>query len=126
MKARSRFTAVALTLSFIVVALASGASATAGPGGWDHLGHGATATTPSLNGTVSAFNGEAPGVLYVGGAFTDAGGDPNADYIASWSGGAWKSLGATPLTGGVTSIAYRNGKVYAGGVFVNAGGNPNA
>ena len=23
-----------------------------GPGGWDHLGHGATATTPSLDGTV--------------------------------------------------------------------------
>src|SRR4051812_26984017 len=106
--------------------LATGASATAGPGGWDHLGHGATATTPSLNATVSALNTDAPGVLYVGGAFTDAGGDPNADIIASWSGGAWKPLGAPPLTGGVTSIAYRNGKVYVGGGFVNAGGNPNA
>jgi hypothetical protein len=106
--------------------LATGASATPGPGGWDHLGHGATATTPSLNATVSAFNADAPGVLYVGGAFTDAGGDPNADSIASWSGGAWKALGAPPLTGGVSSIAYRNGKVYVGGVFVNAGGNPNA
>jgi hypothetical protein len=106
--------------------LATGASATAGPGGWNHLGHGSTATTPSLNGTVSAFNADAPGVLYVGGAFTDAGGDPNADFIATWSGGAWKALGASPLTGGVTSIAYRDGKVYAGGVFVNAGGNPNA
>jgi hypothetical protein len=117
---------VAATASIAVVALATAASATAGPGGWDHLGHGASATTPSLNGTVSAFNVDAPGVLYVGGAFTDAGGDPNADFIASWSGGAWKALGASPLTGGVNSIAYRDGKVYAGGVFLNAGGNPNA
>src|SRR3954470_3617936 len=106
--------------------LATGASATAGPGGWDHLGHGATATTPSLNATVSAFNTDASGVLYVGGAFTDAGGDPNADYIAAWTGAAWKALGASPLNGGVDAIAYRNGKVYAGGVFTNAGGNPNA
>src|SRR4051812_5135975 len=89
---------VAVTASIALIVLATGASATAGPGGWDHLGHGATDTTPSLNGTVSAFNTDAPGVLYVGGAFTDAGGDPNADYIASWSGGAWKALGASPLT----------------------------
>ena len=79
-----------------------------------------------MNGTVSALNADAPGVLYVGGAFTDAGGDPNADYIAAWTGAAWKALGASPLNGGVSSIAYRNGKVYAGGVFTNAGGNPNA
>jgi hypothetical protein len=117
---------VAVTASVALFALATGASGTAGPGGWDHLGHGATATTPSLNGTVSALNADAPGVLYVGGAFTDAGGDPNADYIAAWTGEAWKALGASRLNGGVDAIAYRNGKVYAGGVFTNAGGNPNA
>src|SRR5262245_65733075 len=31
--------------------------------------------------------------VYVGGAFTDAGGNANADYIARWNGSSWKALG---------------------------------
>jgi hypothetical protein len=65
-------------------------------------------------------------VLYVGGAFTDAGGNASADFIASWNGTKWAALGASTLNGGVFAVAYYNGKVYAGGVFTNAGGNPNA
>jgi hypothetical protein len=62
----------------------------------------------------------------VGGNFTDAGGDPNADYIARWDGTTWKALGASKLNAQVTAIAYRNGKVYAGGTFSAAGGDTNA
>lgn len=119
----------ALALTFVMTAmipLASAASAV-GPGGWDHLGVGATTAMPSLNGTVTALNTDAPGVLLVGGNFTSAGGKANADRIARWNGSAWSALGSTPLSNGaVFAIAYHDGKVYAGGTFINAGGNPNA
>ena len=117
---------VAALASAALVALTTGASATPGPGGWDNLGTGATPTTAALNGAVYAYNSSAPGVLYAGGAFTDAGGNANADSIASWDGTKWASLGPSGLNGGVFAIAYYAGKVYAGGVFTNAGGNANA
>ena len=68
----------------------------------------------------------ASGVLYAGGAFTDAGGDAGADYLAKWSNGRWTRATSSPLVGAVNAVAYRNGKLYAGGNFINAGGNPNA
>jgi hypothetical protein len=105
--------------------LAAGASAV-GPGGWDHLGDGGAPGTPSLNGTVAAFNIDSPGVLLVGGPFTDAGGNPDADHIAAWNGTAWSAFGAVPLNGGVNAIAYKDGRVFAGGTFINAGGDQNA
>jgi hypothetical protein len=108
------------------VELSQFASATPGPGGWDNLGTGATATASALNGAVFALTPGSTGVLYAGGAFTDAGGDPTADFLAQWSGGDWSGIATTPLPGAVNAVAYRNGRLYAGGVFTNAGGNPNA
>src|SRR4051794_12628963 len=96
------------------------------PGGWGHLGTGGPAATPALEGARYTLNGDAPGGLLVGGAFTNAGGVPDADYLARWTGSRWEAIGATPLGGGVQAIAYRGGKIYAGGLFTNAGGNPNA
>jgi hypothetical protein len=80
----------------------------------------------ALNGIVHALSSDAPGGLLVGGDFTDAGGDPDADYVARWDGRAWKALGTGKLTGAVHAIAYRAGKVYVGGTFQNAGGSPDA
>jgi hypothetical protein len=97
----------------------------AGPGGWDHLGHGATASVPALDGSVDALNADNPGTLYVGGNFLNAGGHAAADHIASWNGTSWSTVGPG-LNGDVHAIAYHAGKVYAGGTFTNAGGNPNA
>jgi len=97
-----------------------------GPGGWTHLGHGSTTTTPSLDGTVYALNADDPGLLLVGGNFTTAGGNTNANQIATWNGTAWGALGTGIGNGGVFAIAYHDGKVYAGGTFLNAGGNANA
>ena len=34
--------------------------------------------------------------IYVGGWFTNAGGNPNADYIARWDGSTWNALGSGP------------------------------
>jgi len=117
---------VVLLLSIVVfVTLATGTVATPGPGGWDNLGSGPSGRS-ALNGTVDALNVDASGVLYAGGAFTDAGGDANADYIAKWTGGKWKGLGSPALNGAVFGIAVQGGKVYVGGVFTNAGGNPDA
>jgi hypothetical protein len=107
-----------------VLYLAATASA-AGPGGWDHLGHGATASVPALDGAVYALNADNPGTLYVGGHFLNAGGHTAADHIASWNGTSWSAVGPG-LNGDVHAIAYHAGKVYAGGTFTNAGGDPEA
>ena len=75
--------AFALALSLAVVVLGRGAAAAALPGGWEQVGSNTAAPKqPALNGIVNALNTDRPGVMYVGGNFTDAGGDPNADYIA--------------------------------------------
>ena len=113
---------IAATLS---LAAATPAAAT-GRGSWDHVGNGGTGGTPSLNAIVSALH-QFGTVLYVGGNFTNAGGDPNADRIAKWDGVAWSALGTSPLgSGSVLAIAHYGGKIYAGGNFQNAGGNPDA
>jgi hypothetical protein len=96
------------------------------PVGFEHLGTGAAATAPALNGAVRAFNTDEPGTLLVSGAFLDAGGIGDADYIAAWNGSAWSALGAPPLTGDVNAIESAGGRIFAGGVFTNAGGNPDA
>jgi hypothetical protein len=119
--------AVALPLAALaVLALGRGGGAAPLPGGWEPIGAGATPGQPAQNGIVLPLNTDRPGVMYVGGNFTDAGGDPNADYIAQWDGKTWKALGAPKLDAEVTAIAYRNGKVYAGGIFTSAGGDPKA
>jgi hypothetical protein len=63
--------------------------------------------------------------VYAGGAFTGAGGNTNADYIAYWDGG-WRNLGTTPLTSSVYTIVFSGTHVYAGGAFANVGNNSNA
>jgi hypothetical protein len=110
--------------AFVALALASAA----GPGGWDHLGDRGTPGSDSLDLVASALT-VAPGVLYVGGEFTDAGGVPAADRIAKWNGSDWSAVSspASQLANGrVLAIALSGGNVYAGGSFTNAGGNANA
>ncbi|MDX6481135.1 MAG: hypothetical protein QOG85_1645 [Gaiellaceae bacterium] len=112
--------AVGLTALLTATALATG------PGGWDHLGNGGSSALPALNGHVNALNTENPGVLYVGGSFTDAGGKPNADRLARWTGTTWSAVnGSATLNGRVDAIAYQAGKVYVGGEFTDVGGDTN-
>jgi hypothetical protein len=110
-----------------VSALAIGAFATwapaAGPGGWDHLGTGNHAGGDSLDAVANALEAT-PGGLYVGGAFTDAGGVADADRIAKWNGGSWSAVSSSTsqiTNGQVNAIAVSGGKVYVGGTFTLAG-----
>ena len=116
---------LALALSFALLALSAPMASAATSGGWKPIGNGGSAGTPALNGNVAALNADAPGVMYVGGTFLNAGGKPAADRIAAWNGSAWSAL--DPISNGsVHAIAAHDGKVYAGGTFVNAGGEANA
>jgi len=66
------------------------------------------------------------GTIIIGGGFTDAGGDPKADYVAAWRGNNWGSL----MAGGVSGSSYpevqnvyclSNGDIYISGRFDHAG-----
>jgi len=62
--------------------------------------------------------------VFVGGDFTDAGGNPNADYIARWDGTTWSGLlsGTFGINSQVNTIAISGTDVYVGGSFTSAGG----
>ena len=60
--------------------------------------------------------------LYVGGLFQNLGGNPDADYLAKWSGNGWEGVGPTPLNGPVYALAEHTGTLLVGGTFTNAGG----
>lgn len=74
-----------------------------------------------LNGAVYSLAFGATGYLYAGGAFTNAGGIANADYIAKWNGSQWESLGSG-TNDIVRNIVVNSGKVYASGSFTTIGG----
>ena len=61
------------------------------------------------------------GQLYIGGSFTGAGGNLNANHIAFWNGSSWQALGEG-LNGAVSAMFEFDGELYVGGEFTNAGG----
>ena len=65
-----------------------------------------------------AFNGD---TLYVGGAFTTAGGN-SAKRIARWDGTNWTTL-STGFDGTILALEVSGGVLYAGGGFSQAGGH---
>ncbi len=79
---------------------------------WEAVGEG-------VNGRVRCFTTDENGNLYVGGEFTEAGGN-SANYIAKWNGTAWEALG-NGTDDYVLSIAYNDGNLYVGGGFKNVG-----
>jgi hypothetical protein len=126
--ARKRGVVCVLALAAVGIGALVTLAWAAGPGGWDHLGDRGAPGTDSLNLAASAL-AVTPGAVYVGGEFTDAGGDPNADRIAAWNGSSWSALSSSTSqisNGRVSAIAVSAGKVYAGGSFQNAGGDANA
>ena len=87
---------------------------------WWWLGSGSSV---GVNGAVTAL-AYSGGLLYVGGAFTTAGGAA-ANRIAVWNGSSWSSLGtgsANGVNGTVSAILVDGSDVYVGGSFTTAGG----
>jgi hypothetical protein len=71
--------------------------------------------------------------LFAGGTFTNAGGNPNANYIAEWDGTTWTNVGtgvgglnSVGNPGAVYALAACGSNLYVGGDFTTAGGNTNA
>ncbi len=64
-------------------------------------------------------------VLYVGGDFTNAVGNFDADYFVYWNGTTWAPMGTT-LNDKVSNIISVGDDLYIAGEFTNAGGDPNA
>ena len=91
---------------------------------WYPLGTGAA---NGVNDVVSALVLTPNGELYAGGSFTLAGGAA-ANYVARWTGTAWRPLAtgtANGLNGQVEALAATPaGDVYVGGHFTQAGGTP--
>jgi hypothetical protein len=131
MRRRSLAGTFVVAILVLMTITAGGRAVATGPGGWEHVGHGAPASAPALDGAVDALNTSDPGVLFVGGAFTSAGGAAGTQRIARWNGTSWHAVTSpsSQLTDGqVNAIAYDSstGKLYVGGTFHNAGGNADA
>ena len=76
----------------------------------------------ALNIPVQDINVTPNGTVVIGGYFHNAGGDPNADFVAAWRGNNWGSL----MAGGVNNWVYEilcadNGDIYLSGGFTQAG-----
>ena len=86
----------------------------------------AYATPTPLNGDVHAIAWDYDHIkLYVGGTFTDAGGNPNANFLAVWDGANWAPF-CGPIGGSVAALQIIGSTLYVGGAFQNGGGIPSA
>jgi hypothetical protein len=96
---------------------------------WDGANWSSLAGINGSNGVNRAVSSllTAGNVLYVGGQFTQAGGEP-ANNIAKWSGTAWSALGsgvdnnASPNSPGVNALCMAGNTLCAAGSFSLAGG----
>ena len=79
----------------------------------------AFATPTPLNGDVHAIAWDANHTrLYVGGQFTDAGGNPAGDFLAVWNGTNWAPF-CGPFGGSVAALQIIGSTLYVGGAFQN-------
>ncbi|MEW6252853.1 MAG: hypothetical protein AB1716_19625, partial [Planctomycetota bacterium] len=91
---------------------------------WSALGTGVWDWWPEVN-ALAVYDDGGGGALYVGGAFSSAGGMPAAN-IARWDGHAWASLAGGGANNKVSALcSYDDGSgpaLYAGGLFLSVGG----
>ena len=80
------------------------------------------ATELSTYGYINTIDITQNGTIIIGGSFTNAGGDPNADYVAAWRGNNWGALSAGGVNGSVWDInCTDNNIIYICGEFSKAG-----
>ena len=97
---------------------------------WNGTAWNAISSTTSQisNGHVDAIT-YADGKIFAGGTFQNAGGDPDADFLAVFTGGAWLPFcnAVGPAFGGnVTSLQVIGSTLYVGGEFQNGAGMASA
>jgi hypothetical protein len=87
---------------------------------WLPLGSGISGNVWALQAFDPDGAGPGPELLFAGGAFLSAGGQP-ASCIAAWDGANWHALGVG-LDGRIESMAVYENQLYMGGRFTMAGG----
>ena len=88
---------------------------------WNGSAFSAVGTNTDINGSVKTLAFDGAGKLWVGGVFTNAAGNPNADYIAIWNGTQWLAAG-TGANNIIYGINIYGNRVYVGGMFTSIGG----
>lgn len=84
------------------------------------------------NGTIYQVEVDTDGNIYIGGNFSNAGGNSAADRIAMWDGASWNSLssnGASEsaiISGNVYALTMYGNDLYVGGDFLNVVDTSNA
>lgn len=66
---------------------------------------------------------EHEGEIYIGGTFQNAGGNPNADYLAKWDGSNWSDIGF-PMNDVVYAMESTSNGLYVGGKFLYSSSFP--
>ncbi len=92
---------------------------------WSSMGGSGTGLDSAVHALVLADDGR----VFAGGEFYDAGGDPDADYVAVWNGVTWGAL--VGPGGGIDNtvldlVVDDAGNLYAGGKFDDAGNDLDA
>lgn len=102
---------------------------------WDGVNWSALGSNGAGNGALNsvAYDFATSGTdLYAGGYFFNAGGVPEADYVARWDGSAWSALGSNGAGDGafdnpwVHALAISGSDVFVGGTFTNVVGSQEA
>lgn len=74
-----------------------------------------------LNNSVLTMTFDKAGSMYVGGYFTDAGGNSSADHVAKWDGKKWLALGEGFNRSVQSLVIDSRGSLYAGGIYTASG-----